>query len=373
MSDRIFQAMDKVASQGLEAMLREVVRAGSDEHDWFRVWQAQSHLKRLELGLPESAESKEDLERKKDSWQQLMEATNQFRAEAAEHYKAEGKFAKAASNFLEAGRDKEAISMFIQEGSRESLDSAAFLALSSGIDYKFGFDHFIQHGNIETAFSNLNTISFSNNFGIEERQQWGEYLTKAAYRAVVEKIKAEIEKQEGQKPKGETITQLLEGRDNMHIFVYDGNIDRDFRDSLMYANASSDPEIIQIGIELNAFQARKNQEECKKEGYQRTEMYLKGKLIGSEECIQYLIRKAEESQARDNGGINSDAERAVEVLGYHKKYNVALEIAGRFLSPQHRTRFILLEKLGDTQKLAAAYREVDNPIEYALAVAKRKS
>lgn len=372
MSDRIFQAIDEVAPQGLEAMLREVVRVGSDEHDYSKVWQAQYHLKRLELGLPESAESSEAFESKKDSWQQLSEARNQFRAEAAEHYKADRNFAEAASNFLEAGRHKDAIDMYVQEGSDKSLDSAAFWAVHSGVDYKFGFDLRIQKGELQRAFDDLQRVRFSDDFGMEERQQWGEYLTRAVYSAVVEGIKAEIEKQEGQKPKGETIPQLLEGKDDMHISVYDGNIDRDFRNSSMYVSFSSDPEIIQMGIELNAFQARNDRDEHKKEWYERTEMYLKGKLTGSEDCIQYLIKKAEESQLSDKSGFGKyDAERAVEVLEHHKKYNAALEVAERFLSPQRKTRFELLKKLGDTQKLATAHREVDNPIEYAIAVAGR--
>ena len=50
-----------------------------------------------------------------------------------------------------------------------------------------------------------------------------------------------------------------------------------------------------MGIDLNTFQARNYSDEHKKEWYEKTEMYLKGKLTGSEDCIQYLIRKAEEN------------------------------------------------------------------------------
>ncbi|NOZ80145.1 MAG: hypothetical protein GXP63_00610 [DPANN group archaeon] len=372
MSERIFQAMDEVASQGLDAMLKEIVRTGSDEHDYSKVCQAKYHLKRLELGLPEIVDSGKDIEDRKDSLQPLNDVMRQCRAEVAAHYKADGIFLEAALNFIEAGRPKDAIDMFIKEGSERSLADAAFWAVESGVDYKFGFDYRIQKGEIRTAFDELHRVSDSHGIGTEEKQRWGEYLTRAAYHAVVDGIKAEIEEQEGQKPKGETISQLLDGRDAKLIFVSDGHIDKNFVNSLRYVSESSDPEIIQLGIELYAFLVRHEEEKHMKEYYEITEMYLKGKLTGSDEYIQYLIKKTEENQTNDELDFGKFiAERAVDVLQFHKKYDAALKVAERFLSPEHKTRFALLEKLGDTQKLALAYRDIDDPISYAMVVSGR--
>lgn len=71
----------------------------------------------------------------------------------------------------------------------------------------------IQKGEIESAFSDLRNVILKP----EEKQKWGEYLTKATYNAVVKAIKTEIEEHEGKRPKGETIFQLLEGREDMLI------------------------------------------------------------------------------------------------------------------------------------------------------------
>lgn len=136
----------------------------------------------------------------------------------------------------------------------------------------------------------------------------------------------------------------------------------------MYASNSTKPEIIQMGIELNAFKAR-TARDIEKQSCKDTEMYLRGKLTGAEDCIQYFIKKAAQRQ-KEKTSWNYPAEEAVNLLKDHKKYNAALEVAERFLSPQHRVRFRLLEKLGDMQKLVAAYKEINDPIGYALTVAK---
>ena len=80
MSETIFEAVDRVKPQGLEAMLGEVVRVASDEHDYNTVWQARFHLKRLELGLPDTLIPEMFYGGKGSALKELSEAVRQFRA-----------------------------------------------------------------------------------------------------------------------------------------------------------------------------------------------------------------------------------------------------------------------------------------------------
>ena len=294
------------------------------------------------------------------------------------------------------------MAMYSKEGSDGSLSNAASLAIKLG-HYQFGFDLMIQKGEINSAFDSLMRIPFPDNF-VVENQKWGEYLTRAVYTSAVEIIKSEIERKEGRKPKGSTIPELLAGRERIvansslvdTVFTH---IDHEFWNSLRYAGKSSDPEIIQIGIELNHIlylNSKSNRFEQwyqdigrnlkgeltddeksslsfyrLGERYRETDIYLKGKLTGNEDCIQYLIKRAEETMGERDDWINTPAERAIEVLQLRGRDDEALAVAKKWLHPHRDIRLKLIEKLGRTQELALAYREQNDPINYALAVSGR--
>ena len=77
MSESVFLALDTVSSQGLEAMLREVVRVSFDDHDYLMVAKAKTHLKRLTLGLPECP-TVADVKGRKELFDELQSSEKNF-------------------------------------------------------------------------------------------------------------------------------------------------------------------------------------------------------------------------------------------------------------------------------------------------------
>lgn len=338
MSNKIFQAIDEVAPQGLEAVLMGIVNVATEEKDYSVVAEARSHLKRAELGLPEDMDDSEE-------WLQLLEASKEYYGEAAEAYKAEERYEEAASNFSNASRYKEAIEMYLKEGSEDSLKMVSFLAITYGVDYKLGIDLRIRRGGITRALGSISEIRDS-----KEEQRWGEYVIKVFYETVAE----QLEKPVGG---GDTRERVVDD------YVFNGLV--------RYVERSSDPEVINIGIKLNADKLKdRHLSDGDKSRIKDTEMSLRGKLTGSDEYTDYFIQHAEESQKGNKDLVDYYAYQAVEIFEHHKKHNAALQVADRFLDPTNWRRIELLKKLGETQKLAETYKNANNPINYAMMVAE---
>jgi len=136
----MFQAIDKVSSQGLEAMLKEIERVAMQEHDYDDVWHAKFELKRIELGLPKNYYELKKTGKNKAKLEQLEKARKQFREEAAELYKADGNLSEAASNFAQADKLKEAMELYLQDGSKDSIVMAIYYAIDRKVNPKLGFD-----------------------------------------------------------------------------------------------------------------------------------------------------------------------------------------------------------------------------------------
>ena len=375
----MFQAIDKVSSQGLEAMLKEIERVAMQEHDYDDVWHAKFELKRIELGLPKNYYELKKTGKNKAKLEQLEKARKQFREEAAELYKADGNLSEAASNFAQADKLKEAMELYLQDGSKDSIVMAIYYAIDRKVNPKLGFDLMIKKEDIRGAFWKLDRDV---KFNRKETQQWGEYLTKAVYKELVKRIKKEIEREEGKTPKGETIPHLIKDRKIEDLFIRDHDLthiyDDDLGSPLRYAYYSEDPEVLQMGIDMCVFKNRTLSNEEKKEHFKDTEMYLRGKLTGAQEYINYFIAKATEEKAKKedyNLIVERYALQAIDLLEHHKKFNAALEVAERFLSPKDVTRCDLLMKVDKTQgmrMLLDHYKKTNNVLNYAFALAEQQ-
>lgn len=348
-------------------MLKEAESVARDNHDYSTAYQALYQRARIFLRIPENVELKRDVPSGlEERWETLQRFKRQFRQEAGEGYKAGGKYKEAAKEFLGAENFIDAIDMLVKEGSDESLDAAAYWAINKGSDFELGFDLRIERGEFQRAFKDLESISISESLTLEDQQKWGEYLTRALYNTIVEKIKAEIEKKEDKRPEG-TLTQLVEGRDNVGYIGVLGVLQTYFGQWIKFVRNSNDPQIIQIGIELNDLQRRIDGDA---HSYAKdTEMFLRGKL--NVDHAQYFVARANDVMShRSDSDQGYYARQAIDILSHHGMHEKALEIAERFLPPQAFERFDLMKKLGATERLAAAYRETNNPVDYALTVAK---
>ena len=372
-SESIFNAIDAIAAQGLEAMLQEVVRAETEAGDYFQAAEARYHLKRIELGLPEE-DKQDDPLRDKAGWEQANEAWRNFYVEAAELYKRDEKWKEAAYAFWKAGRHREAIEMYVRDGSEESLQNAAFFAIKD-IDPKLALDIFIKQKDIAHAFQSLEDIRS------EDRQKFGEYLIRILYTGMVFTFTATIEEREGKKPEASEPLELLTIMTTKK-YPFNEKILGGITQAEQYLEQTIDPETMRMGIELlkvgSSYVPRDIISRLSRLGvdeFKITELrrFLNAKLTGSDEDIDYFIAKAEEEKRKgpDNGFPSIYAGKAIAALRIHRRYDRALEVAERFQPEVWSTTFGILKDMKDYDRLAAAWRKIDDPVNYALTLSKK--
>lgn len=339
----------------LETMLNRIVKVKSEEGDYSTVADANYYIEMIKLGIPVDAEI-QDIESRK--LEQLKRAEKEYR--------------------------KEALQMYIENGSRGSLCGAESMALEDG-DYETALGLRIERGQVERAFDILEYMNSQKNLKEDDMQKYRERIIRDAYGPVVEIIKAEIGKAKIRspgcdEPDGETIAQLMNptivllytsaGKTNKSI----KNLEIYIEESIKCAMNSDDPKIIKIGLESNGCRPRSYKDNS---SFEDTEMFLKGKLADDcDQCVQYFIKHAEEKQKEENYDMaESYAMKAIDILRYHKKGNDALEVAEKYLSPASSLRIKLLEGSGDLSdpnalKLFIDYYTNRDLIKCAIALAR---
>jgi len=339
MSERLFQAIDETKEKGLEAMLKAINTEAIGEKDYSTAAEARVHLRRLELGLPPNhREILGNINRESPNFPLLKNAIKESYGEAGDAYEKEEKWEEAASCFSMADRRKKAIEMYLKDGTEDSLDLAAFIALEEGADYKLGIDLRIQRGDISRTLDALSRISND-----DERQRWNDYAIKTFYPTISDEL----------------------ATSNKNVLS-----SHEFHPLIKVILNSSDSKVIEIGLRLNEDQAKYSwNSEADKSQIKDTEMHLRGKLTGNQEYVDYFVQKAEQC---DSSSVGRDVWFAMNILEHHKRYNEALQVADRFLGPLDYSRTELLKKLGKTQELATAYRGGDCPLAYALTVGDNK-
>ena len=155
-----------------------------------------------------------------------------------------------------------------------------------------------------------------------DKKPWREYLTRAVYANVTQRMREKIKEQKGILSAEETIPQLIREIDfplSLHFELV-----ATLNKSIDCAVLSTNPEILQIGIELNQLLTASMDTTQEKEKSEFTEMRLRGKLTGNEDCVQYFLEKAE--AAKKIGAEWYYADIAIDILKRNKKFETALRI-----------------------------------------------
>ncbi len=383
MSDRIFEAIDVASGAGIGPSLKVIEVAAATDGNYSLSRKARYLLRQMELGLFERSElieteqkpQEEEPEKKKstreEALEQLEASSKQFHSESGDRYKADGKLKEAADELRRAGRHREAINLWIEEGSVDSLRSASSTALDKEVrDYKLGFDLTLKVWGANQAFKEAGDLLY-HKLSQEERQGWEEYVLKAVYSSIIDSVKAQVEEKTGKRPGGNTLPQLLETVGDKEILgkAYYDLDGRPFIEIIIAAKKSSNPEILQMGIDFINFKRGSAPYDYQKDSNGGDLLYLRAKLTGSDEDIQAILKTAEEKLEKEGKvGWNTQADDVIKILSHYKKHAEALEVAERFLSPTDNERFRLLKELGDRQKLASAYREIGDHINYVMVV-----
>ena len=340
----VFDAIDEVSSEGLEAMLQKIVEVKSKEGDYSTVGEVKTLIERGKLGIPVDAEIQDIVIEK---YEQLKSAEREFM--------------------------EEALRMYIQDGSLKSINSAESLAINLE-NYELALDLRIERGQIKRGFEIFEYMESRKDL-MDDAQKWREHIIKDAYGPVAENLKANIEGYIGRETQCETIDELL-ANNKIDYMLAGEDVRRYIKESIKCAMNSDVPEILKIGIESNSIKAR-SEEEHRDVYIKNTEMFLRGKLTGDEKYTQYFIEHAEEKQKEGKDDMaESYATWAIKLLKSQDKGNDALKVAEKYLSSTSSQRIELLEDCGnlsdpDTLRLITDhYKMGSKPIDYALALAK---
>ncbi|MBI2675622.1 MAG: hypothetical protein HYX24_04140 [Candidatus Aenigmarchaeota archaeon] len=368
MSENVLKVIDNASSKGLWAMLEAIETAGEEEFDFSLAAQARIEQEKIRLRLSDAIGKPEDFnEEDAQRWLRIASFGIHFRE--GEDHKKHGNYRAAGEAYETAGNLRTAIEMYLKDNTPDSIRKAASLALSEGLDPKLGIDLRIKAGEAYHAFEDLREAA--EKLSPVERQKWGDYIVKSFYRAVVERVRREVEKQTHKKPREGVITQMLEGGKKIFIAIYD--IEREILESISYSMKSTDREVIQIGLDLLSLQEYcENRASSLPEGVNMRKVMLEGRLPEyAEQRIQYLLSIAGKGV---KGPVFDDdyAVSAVQLLNYHGRPVEAFQTAERFLEPGHPLRIEFIESVGDLTRLAAEYREANRPLEYACTLAKIK-
>lgn len=370
MSEKVLQVIDYASSKNLQAMLEAIQEAGEEELDFSLAARARIEQEKLRLGLSEGAEKPEDFQENKSKYL-LRIRSKKFHLQEAEKYKRHGNFRAAATAYRVAEDPEAAIEMCLMDNTPEYIDRAARIALGEGVNPQLGIDLRIKRGGVYHAFQDLSKAISSGKIENNQRQKWGEYIVKNLYKAVVDRIRGEIEELTGKRPEGETIVQILEGRKDAPGTI-DTNMEDAISEAISYANSSSDPETIQAGLELLYLDEFSRRVKGRHDAayYADKQIVLRGRLPEfAEKSISYLLSEAEKTL---QDGFSSDfcAKEAVKLLRYHGRTAEALDAAERLLEPDDPERLGLIQSLGDLPRLANVYRQAGKAIEYAHTLAK---
>ncbi len=256
------------------------------------------------------------------------------------------------------------------------------IAFHQGVHPKKGFEWILKRYGICSAITTMSGGDLP--FPMDVRQDCIKRLVRALHEELVERLKAEIQRQQGFAPTGKTVTELIAGRDFL------------FADEFYHIDLSHLSSVVQMSSQLdNCDELRLARALCKygqklsprfqqvtdppfENQYQDYEVFL-SILCGDEvdKGLAYFRKKAEDADPDTVGTY--PAEVLVNLLLRLKRPQEALETSRRFLTKLGEARlscpsFVeLCQQTGNYQALAEVARAQENPVNYlAGLIAARK-
>lgn len=362
MSEKMFQAVDEVSSQGLEFMLAAIGKTACDEKDYSTAVLAWNAEEELRAGLLDK-----DAKKRPDYCEKRKTIAKRNNLVAAQWYQEGGNMVKAAEHFSEAGEDSKAIELYLQDGSKESVDRARFLLIDGLVDVERGIKLLLEQGDVERAFYNITDLR--GRIPAEQYQHYGEIVVKAMYAKMVDAVKQKIASQGKAVPETNSLSDLMAShKDDVcltPIHTYDHP---DFYNTRGIVSETKDFGVLNIGLDIVWYRKLITTSLDRNEPFiTEEEMVIRGKLGEIDNAVAYFLGRMSATKNKDE--IERLARDAIKVCSFADRTDEALAFAETFLPPHNHIRFDLLKQLGDNERLSAAYREIGNPVHYALAKA----
>jgi hypothetical protein len=259
----------------------------------------------------------------------------------------------------------------------QDLQPLIDIAFHQGVLPKKGFDWILQRYGICSAITTVSAGELP--FPPEVRHHCVKQLIRALHHELMERLKVEIQRQQGFAPTATTIPELIAGRD--WLFADDFyHIDLSHLNSVVQMSIQLDPcEETKLARELCAYGKRLSprfqyqSDPPFEQPYIDYDVYL-SVLSGDnvEEGLAHFHKKADEADPEEIGSY--PAQVLVNLLLRLGRGKEALAVSRKHLAPLGEQRlscpsFVeLCQQIGDWQALAEVSREQGNPVNYLAAL-----
>jgi hypothetical protein len=262
-----------------------------------------------------------------------------------------------------------------QAGDGEDTHQLIDIAYHQGVHPRRGFDLILDRLGICSAITMLGGAGGDFPHGPEVRDYCVKRLVRALYGELRERVAAEVERHDGQRPAAETVRELIEGRDWLFEDDY-YHIDVSHLSSVVQMAACLPPcPELELARELCAYGQRLSprfqyaSEPPFEDQYRDYGVYL-GVLAGDnvEEGLEHFRAKLANLDPEEVGTY--PAEVYVNLLLRAGRAEEALTVARRYLAKVDDRRLTcpgvveLCQQTQDYRALAEVARELDNPVHF---------
>lgn len=222
------------------------------------------------------------------------------------------------------------------EVSEENMDEFVEIALHEGVSAARGYKLVLDN------YGTCNSITMFESLGqqlpLEDRQQLADLLLKQVHGELTGTVKADITQQRGQEPEGDSLQQLVDGREWLfgeHSYHIDTT---HLASTVRFARCLADPAALKMALDLT-FYGRQLSEQFQYDGdepfvdiYPSHALFFQA-LLGEnlEEALAYFAERAENVSADEFG--TGAIEIYVDLLARVGQFQQAVETSSRLIPP----------------------------------------
>ena len=329
--EKIQQQLDENGAAAALDVLAEKLREQQKYHELF---EALKMLVRLRIGLPLLYNDSGD-ELEPDQRDQLETGLLDACREVGMLLLKAGKIREGWMYLRPVGDVKSASEVLRQvEPSEDNLDELVEVSLSEGVDIQLGYGLVLEH------FGTCNAITtFESEIrrrSRPEQQVAAEMLVQHVHDELMENVKADIARHEGNEPSGTTLSELLDDRESLfseHAYHIDTT---HLASTVRAARVLDNPQRLHQALDLTRYGCRLS-DQFQYDGdppfqdlYPSHALYFEA-LLGQnvDEAIQYFRNRAEQLDVHEFGTIG--VEVYVDLLSRIGRYQEAIDETVRLM------------------------------------------
>lgn len=367
-----------LSANGTQAALDKLCEELKSRREYAALFYTLLMKKRLELGVsPVATGSNQDLP--PATHEAFEHGIREAARTVGELWLKEGDIPQAWAYYRMIGEAEPVAKALDKIDPTEEQDSQPLIdvAFHQGVLPKKGFDWILRRYGICSAITTVSAGELP--FPPDVKHYCVKQLIRTLHRELTERLKAEIERQQGFAPTGTTVPELIEGRDWLFADDY-YHVDLSHLNSVVQMSIQLEPcEEIALARELCAY-GRKLSPRFQypsdppfDEPYRDYDVYL-GVISGDnvEEGLAHFYKKADEADPEEIGSY--PAQVLVNLLLRIGRPKEAVAVSRKYLAALGEVRlscpsFVeLCQQTGDWQALAEVSRDLGNPVNYLAAL-----